>query len=874
MVHRENNLERRLFMRKQMLFSIILSLMIIFSSTSIILANSLASENEPDELVGRAGARQVIYINEPWEINDEEEHVNEIIYLNDNATILSGKKLILENTTIIVNESSNSEVFFEISVNLGGTLILKANSVITNNDQTMSNYELKFNFGSNVLIEDSLIENCGHESEKGIYIQSNNVTFINSELDGNYHGIGCYGAVVTMKDCIIENSVFNAIYCNNSEVTIWDTTMQSNMLIENDSSAYLTSTQASTKVYDTSKVSIYWWLTVNVTNTTAPLEGATVEVWDSLGLLKFEGVTDANGQAKNIQCLEYEEYTDNNLTMLTPHKIRASLDGYLSNETSEEIDSDMTIILPLELKPATGTISGQVKDENEVGIENINVTVGFDSSSMWTFTDALGNYKLLDVPAGNDYTVIARGEKNNLSQYKDVINDSVNVNPDETTTVDFILIENRLPVSSQVMSWDDWIDAEDAEDVDIDTKIKISFLHSMDNTSINNNNIKLKRNVNEIPIVITPLPSEGKEFLLGPSEDLMKETEYQLVISDDVKRLHGGAPVPVFWRSYIISFTTEIEVILQRNPLPDATDVDPEGLDIYVVFHESIELNETALQDGGFRVNIGNSQVSGVPIIDPQDTQKVHYKLNNELNGLTSYNVVLSDDLVDAYGNYILRTADQWHFTTRKTTTEISGQLLDQNKKPMPGVEIILELNETDSITDTTDSNGNFSFIDLVAGTYNIIINKKGYKEITQEVSPKVNNPVTLPPLQLEKKPTDKAEEEFDPIWLVAILVIVIIIIIILALLMRKPRPAEPMEEEYYEEAAVTAAPAPTPSRARAPAPPTQMTMAREAYEPPARGVPSTTAMRSVNRCPVCAHKLMASGECFHCKMDQLYGRY
>ena len=80
------------------------------------------------------------------------------------------------------------------------------------------------------------------------------------------------------------------------------------------------------------------------------------------------------------------------------------------------------------------------------------------------------------------------------------------------------------------------------------------------------------------------------------------------------------------------------------------------------------------------------------------------------------------------------------------------------------------------------------------------------------------------------------------------------------------------MEEEEVSRVGVPAAPArrfePEPTRI---APPSRPMRAEK--EPMAPVGPRTSQMRSMNRCPICGHKLLASGECFHCKMDQMYGR-
>ena len=103
-------------------------------------------------------------------------------------------------------------------------------------------------------------------------------------------------------------------------------------------------------------------------------------------------------------------------------------------------------------------------------------------------------------------------------------------------------------------------------------------------------------------------------------------------------------------------------------------------------------------------------------------------------------------------GDYtVLSDAEGYVETSKKTTVEalstvsadiglpvdtksasISGQVT--NKKtgdPIEGATVILK-KKKDKQTTTTDSDGNYSFTGLEAGTYKLIVKKSGYKKCTK----------------------------------------------------------------------------------------------------------------------------------------------
>ncbi len=75
----------------------------------------------------------------------------------------------------------------------------------------------------------------------------------------------------------------------------------------------------------------------------------------------------------------------------------------------------------------------------------------------------------------------------------------------------------------------------------------------------------------------------------------------------------------------------------------------------------------------------------------------------------------------------------------------LSGKVIDENKNPLPNVEVYLK--ETEKLV-TSNENGNYIFNNLPAGSYTIIVFSFGYQINEQEIS--INDNVTLD-IRLEK---------------------------------------------------------------------------------------------------------------------------
>jgi flagellar basal body-associated protein FliL len=834
--------------------SIILVIVILLSSVGVVFVNVFGVSSTGD---GSRGSSRAIYWN-ATDITTKESYVVDEIFMNGNLTIKAGGVLDLKFTNLTMNYTGTSQYAFKIEVQDNGILKAGNDSIINKNEaQTGSNYELIFLPGSSGTINDSEISNCGILSQEGIFVNDAETHFTNSVLDSNYNGISYYDSIIDMEDCSISNAESNGVYCNNSTGEIINTEITDagdyDLYLEKDSNVSIISTSVmEVSVMDTSKLYIYWLLTVEVLNDTADaIENAKVEVFDKNAELVFTGKTDENGKVKDIKCLERIKDSSTTDNIIKTHIIKVTADDYFSEEKEVDMESDKTEFIYLEEKPETGTIEGYVKDELGDPVTEANVSIIVEGKIISDDTDDAGRYELKNIAVGDNYSVSAEGKINNISAYEFEKIDSVIVVVDSTTVVNFTLIEKPLPVSVEVESWDEPVNAESAKAVDIDTPITITFGVAMNNTTVNSNTVQLKLGGRNVPLSISEVDPEIDQKYTATivGEKLELGRTYTLQITKGVQRFINGQSLPVLWQDYIISFETHINPVLEINPPDLSISVDTINPDIYVLFQNTVELDVAGLENS-FKLLIGSSSVPGT--IDFLTLEnKAYFIPSEELESETEYTVVLADDLRNKTNEFVIPTRESilWTFTTKKTTTEIMGTILDENDKPLKGATIKLEHEDGSNYGPIkTDSEGKFKLTDMKTGKYNITIEASGYEPIKKQLVAGVTTPINTS-FPLEKK--SDAGFEMDPMLLmIIIIIIIIIIIVIIALAMRKPKPEEEYgEEEYAEEERVARVPARAqmrPAAAAEPRPTYRATVSRGAVdriEEPARRAPQMPSM-------------------------------
>ncbi len=159
------------------------------------------------------------------------------------------------------------------------------------------------------------------------------------------------------------------------------------------------------------------------------------------------------------------------------------------------------------------------------------------------------------------------------------------------------------------------------------------------------------------------------------------------------------------------------------------------------------------------------------------------YKDGGLDSGFTGYYVVTavnSEGIESAYSNEASATIPE--------KGSISGSVVDENGDPVPGALVELKKDDSRILTVQTNENGNFSITDLDDGTYEVVINKKGYYTAIEIVVISEGNFVRLDSLALAKAPESSNEDLSVWIILIVLTIAIIAIGISVTLMLRKKR--------------------------------------------------------------------------------------
>lgn len=166
-----------------------------------------------------------------------------------------------------------------------------------------------------------------------------------------------------------------------------------------------------------------------------PVEGAEVSI--NIGEVKFTTTTDSEGN-----------YVLNDLPEGRDYTMTASKDGYESASLS---DADVTIGqttsgMDMVITMNSGSISGQVTDDDGNPVQGAAVSVVDGSRTRTAVTDAEGKYTIVNVTAGSGYTVTA-----SKPEYLDGIATGVGVTSGEMTeNVNITILHNVGSISGIV----------------------------------------------------------------------------------------------------------------------------------------------------------------------------------------------------------------------------------------------------------------------------------------------------------------------------------------------------------------------------------------------------------------------------------------
>ncbi|MBI4980687.1 right-handed parallel beta-helix repeat-containing protein, partial [Candidatus Woesearchaeota archaeon] len=161
----------------------------------------------------------------------------------------------------------------------------------------------------------------------------------NKHINSSADAINIAGEFTSSNGNNIINSTFNIPGAND----VYSSTANNNSIINsvfNRSDLGFTGTG--------SWIQVKWYVDVNVTNGTAPLANATVNIANSTPVTVFDGLTDVNGQIAQQTLTEF--WRNSTLTVYeTPHNVSGNKSGYASDSTlvNLTVTNSTTVVLNL-----------------------------------------------------------------------------------------------------------------------------------------------------------------------------------------------------------------------------------------------------------------------------------------------------------------------------------------------------------------------------------------------------------------------------------------------------------------------------------------------------------------------------------------------
>ncbi|MCK5018358.1 MAG: right-handed parallel beta-helix repeat-containing protein, partial [Candidatus Peribacteraceae bacterium] len=154
-----------------------------------------------------------------WLVNESVTCTDKFLNLNGNILINSSGTLVLENTVLQFNSTSNGEFGLEND----GSLLIQQGSTIES--ESAYAYTFVSNSGATLEIKDSFVHDCGYNSYmrddvEGVYIESDWTNITNTTFTNNFKGILLYSdnSVITGNN-FTSNQLGFYMYGNNNVIT-------------------------------------------------------------------------------------------------------------------------------------------------------------------------------------------------------------------------------------------------------------------------------------------------------------------------------------------------------------------------------------------------------------------------------------------------------------------------------------------------------------------------------------------------------------------------------------------------------------------------------------------------------------------------------
>jgi preprotein translocase subunit SecG len=181
-------------------------------------------------------------------------------------------------------------------------------------------------------------------------------------------------------------------------------------------------------------------------------------------------------------------------------------------------------------------------------------------------------------------------------------------------------------------------------------------------------------------------------------------------------------------------------------------------------------------------------------------TGKFHYETAYGLLGIYSFTIWAND----ASGNW---NTSSGTFEMHPKYGTIKGTVVDGDSKGIPDVKVdLVDVNGVTVATTNTDNNGNYTFNNVMAGTYSIRVSKSGYEDSTKDgVTVTAGDTTTVDSIVINEEMQKSFLDEFW--WVIVILIVVIVLILVILLLTRKKKEEVPVEAVPEETEAKTEIP-------------------------------------------------------------------
>lgn len=370
--------------------------------------------------------------NENWIVNTTEVIRDETIILNGNLTIQQTGNLTMINTTLIINCTKPGE--HKVEVNGGIMLILNSTIKAYN---TSNNYIFQVKKGSNFILINSKINNCGvlKQDYTGLHILADNVTIINSKFSNNLDSL----IIINVTNIVIRNSLFKDNFVamrihDSKNIEIINCTFKNN--ISGLLVGYSKNMVIKNCIIESNTISNYVGYGMHiVVSKNVLIENCTIKnnLWEGLLWGESYNVTIRNNKFINDGIILYGFNLTNYLSLkVVNNTVNGKPIGYFVNITDKEIENPNKYAQIFLINSRNITINGFNASDTVVGIQ-----LCFANNTKILNSNFINNTKGIKFIATNNvlvnncyfdkniYAFISFGEKNVVNRFTKILNNRI-----------------------------------------------------------------------------------------------------------------------------------------------------------------------------------------------------------------------------------------------------------------------------------------------------------------------------------------------------------------------------------------------------------------------------------------------------------------